>query len=350
MRCPLPIDWLDSLEGAASEERTFHLRDCRPCQLLVEQLRRDLPDLPQLRLVRAPDADTWPRWREHDTVSPSFGEIWWGTPPPGSQHDLVRVPLLLLSESWQEGGRSWFDVVPLSTDIDSATPLDLLIRESETDLRAPWRAHLRHQTVAERSALETCIGKLTAPGRRTVQEALAGRPLGDRFGSAMEEPVGSRLDTTAEIEDSVRQLGRSYALMQEAGALAHGLSRVLSFEMHHTAKSVGTMGQLSLAAASSAEEREVRWEVDVTERGRLVGRLEHRAPDDELLFVVEETTSVQVGPGVRAWIVAWSKRQDQALTSAPFLPAAGMQVSLGRDQGIFPQEVTRVELRLSDEC
>src|SRR5687768_4906612 len=112
MRCPLPIDWLEYLEGAASGDFASHLRECRPCQLLVEELRRQVPGRPRLRLLRVPAADSWPRWQATQGVSPSLGEIWWSR---RTSQDSERAPFLIVSDAWAEGGRSWCDVVPIST-------------------------------------------------------------------------------------------------------------------------------------------------------------------------------------------------------------------------------------------
>ena len=257
------------------------------------------------------------------------------------------MPLLLLSDAWQEGGLSWFDVAPLSTDVENATPLDLLIPKSETALESSWRALLRHQTVAERSALDTRVGQLTRDGKSMVQEVLAGRSSAAHFGSADASQLG---DAAADqLESLMRLLGQSYALLQEPDQATQSLSRVLSFTMHPLPRPVARVGPLSLAAESAAVEKAFHWTVEIAERGHLAGRLDYRASADELLFVVEEAASVHGGPEVRAWIVAWSSQRAEPVTSEPFLPAVGAEVSLGRDKGIFPREVTRVELRLADE-
>ena len=42
MRCPLPIDWLEYLEGTGSSDLALHLSECRPCQILLDRLRQEL--------------------------------------------------------------------------------------------------------------------------------------------------------------------------------------------------------------------------------------------------------------------------------------------------------------------
>src|SRR5574341_1059312 len=109
MRCPLPVDCLEYLEGAPSDTLALHLRECRPCQLLVEELRRDLPLRRQLRVPRIPLADSWPRWHEAKPSSPVFGDIWWNAKSVGGSdyNPTARVLLLVLSDLWEERDRSW---------------------------------------------------------------------------------------------------------------------------------------------------------------------------------------------------------------------------------------------------
>jgi hypothetical protein len=51
MRCPLPIDWLDYLEGAASDALTIHLGKCQPCQRLVADLKQSAGKRSSLKLA-----------------------------------------------------------------------------------------------------------------------------------------------------------------------------------------------------------------------------------------------------------------------------------------------------------
>src|SRR5436305_1937095 len=100
MRCPLPIDWLEYLEGAVSSDLASHLSTCRPCQILVDELRRD--KRPSLRRANLPESDSWPRWNEAKDAVPRFGDIWWTTSSLAAHRDLPRIPVLLLSDTWHE--------------------------------------------------------------------------------------------------------------------------------------------------------------------------------------------------------------------------------------------------------
>src|SRR5712664_4034558 len=123
MRCPLPIDWLEYLESdGGTKELTAHLPECQPCRLLVDELRRDAANREPLRLSNPP-ATQWPRWPESVMEVATYGEIWWSARMPNGER---RIPLLIVSDPWSEHGDSWYQVIPMSTDVENATALDLL--------------------------------------------------------------------------------------------------------------------------------------------------------------------------------------------------------------------------------
>jgi len=350
MRCPLPIDWLEHLEGVRSEELAAHLLECRACQVLVEELGRERR--PQLHLSRVPNVDSWPHWREAEAPLAGFGEIWWTADSIGSAHALVpRVPVLVISDVWQEAGRSWCEVVPLSADTENATSLDLILRRTDTDLEVPWRALLRYQTVVEMRELDSRIGRLTDAGQGVVHAVLAGNGPEERFGSPIEGPDDPRVRIPEDFADSVRLLGKRYARLLEQDKNARSSGRILSFEMRRSSITPGVPSRtLSLAAASEAEHENRPWIVEIPERGRIQGRLEHRYSDDELLFVIEDVAEDQLGLRTTAWIAAWSGQLDAPVTSQSFHPTDDRTVVIARDLGIFPREIDRLELRLYDEA
>ena len=51
-----------------------------------------------------------------------------------------------------------------------------------------------------------------------------------------------------------------------------------------------------------------------------------------------------------AWIALSSERLATPTASQPFVPAVGQAILLGRDLGVFPEEINELELRLSDEA
>jgi hypothetical protein len=106
----------------------------------------------------------------------------------------------------------------------------------------------------------------------------------------------------------------------------------------------------SLAAATDAERQKSRWSVQIPERGRIEGRVEHRYAEDELLFVIDEVVEEQLGLRMTAWVAAWSGDNEAPVTSQPFHPTIDQTVIIGRDLGVFPREIRRLELRLTDEA
>ena len=349
MQCPLPIDWLEYLEGARSEELTSHLPECRSCQILVDDLQRDLR--PQLRLSQLPSADSWPQWLETQETSAAFGQIWWTTDlPPTAKERMARAPVLVMTDMWQEKDRSWCDVVPLFTDIENATSLDLVLLRIDTDLGVPWRTLLRYQTVVEMEELDARIGELTDSGRNLVRHVLAGGAAEERLGSQIEGPYDTRVRLPRSTEASVRLLGRRYALVLEPEDALGKQSRILSYEMRRSVRSEaeGTE-RLSLAADSTEREEEYLWVAKVPDRGHFKGAVEYRLNDDQLLFVIEDVEEEAAGFPSSAWITLWSSLLSESITSKRFLPRVGESVSLARDLGVLPPEISRLELRLSDE-
>ena len=347
MRCPLPIDWLEYLEGTASEALFLHLQECRPCRLLVEELRRESHS-PELIASGVPQPESWPRWRETRPLSPAFGEIWWSTQFREPDSDPTgRVLLLILSDPWTEKSRSWVEVVPLATDIENATSLDLVLTRGDTDMNVPWRVLFRYQTIVERDEIDSRIGDLTATGRVIIKDALTGRASEERFGSPISGAEDSRIQPPQWMQESIRLLGRAYARMLEENE-AHSPARVVSFTMRPTVRFTDVAQNLSFAAASTVEEYR-SWVVEIPEKGRLRGRIEHRFLDDELLFVIEEVVEEPLDLPSTARITFWSDRLQAPVTSPPFRPAVGEQVTLGDGYGIVPGDISRLELRVPDE-
>jgi hypothetical protein len=244
-------------------------------------------------------------------------------------------------------GRSWFDVVPLSTDIENSTSLDWVLQRSDTDRAVPWRVLLRYQTVAERNALETRIGTLTAVGRSTLEEVLAGRGSNEQFGSPIDGPYDSRLTASDDIGLVTQLVGQAYARLHQSDQVQERTT-VIAFPMRRIVASASASNGLALAAASDSGEEGFFWSVEIPGRGHLQGRIE-RSLDDQLLFVVEEVTEDSLGLRVPLRLAFTSEVLEITATSPPFLASAGEAVLLGRDYGVFPSEVDELELRLVNE-
>jgi mRNA-degrading endonuclease toxin of MazEF toxin-antitoxin module len=209
MQCPLPIDWLEYVEGAKPAELIEHLEACVPCRLLVEDLRRQ----PRVLLDRKHLASKeWPHWRTTKPAVPQFGEIWW-TARVRSEEELPleRLLIVVISDVWKERGHSWCDVVPLTSDIENATSLDMLLSRDDNDLYVPWRALLRHQIVAETMDLDSRIGSLTDDCKAVVRQALNAQAPCERFGSQIESSLDLRLRGMKAVGNLARALAKKYA-------------------------------------------------------------------------------------------------------------------------------------------
>ena len=351
MRCPLPIDWLEYLEGAGSGNLASHIRECRPCQILVEELRREQADHVRLRAARLPTGELWPHWHETKSAPPALGEIWWSARSLGVAGTATpRIPLLVTSDAWQEAGRSWFEVMPLSTDIESATSLDLVLVRDDTDLAVPWRVFLRHQTVAERDDLEARIGRLTEAGETLLRDVVSGAASEDRFGSPIEGPADQRVILSEDIESVIRLVGQSYARMLEGIETGESTGHILTSELRQPMVREVPRENLKLAAEAVIAEEDKLWVLEIPERGCIRGRFEYRLSYDELCFAIEEVAEEQLGLKIPVCIVFWAQQRLSApVTSEPFVPQARQQVFLGRDKGVFPREISRVEVKLAHE-
>jgi len=238
--------------------------------------------------------------------------------------------------------------VPLSSDVESATSVDVVMRRSDTDMNIPWCVLFRHQTTAEIGDLESRIGRLTDRGKALIANVLDGRIPADRTGSPIEGPQDPRARLSEDLERSLKLLGRRYARLHEGPEEAQA-ARVLTFPMRQVLFNESTIGQLSLAASTSVEHETKHWAVDIPLRGHLQGRVDHRFFDDELHFVIENVVEEQSGLGPTAWFAVWYVGLNEPVTSQPFDPKTDHDVLIAKGLEVFPGEITRLEFRLSDE-
>lgn len=349
MQCPLPIDWLEYIEGTKSEELACHLQECVPCQLLIDELRQH--SRAELDSSKYPKSESWPRWKESRPPFPRFGEIWW-TSDSLKTRDLAIVRLLvaIVSEAWEERGKSWCDVVPLMSDIENATSLDLVLSRESNTLRVPWRMLLRYQTVMEVNDLGFRVGSMTSEGATVIQQALKGQSKCDWFGSQIENSNDPRLYLAEDLIDAIKVLGEKYAYALEENEITKPSKEILMFPMHCSRRSIpSAQRELSLAAASTPTHETNYWSVHIPKRGSIEGRIFHRYQEDELLFVVDALDEEQIGWKTTVWIVVWFVGEKEPTTSQPFEPFLRKEVLLSRDLGIFPNEINRLELKVVNE-
>jgi mRNA-degrading endonuclease toxin of MazEF toxin-antitoxin module len=348
MQCPLPIDWLEYVEGAGSEALESHLHECLSCQILVAKLRAE--HRPVLRAGQIRSSSAWPQWVESREVSPKLGDVWWTRLAPGAgKSSAIRLLVLVVSDLWKDKGDSWCDVIPLKSDVENATSLDLTLSPSETDLNVPWRVLLRRQTVASSHDLSTRVGALTAGGLGVVQRALEGEASEERFGPSIEDPEDLRLRNEEDFDNAIRDLGRPYAVALESGEAVSDHPRVLQFPLHRVQSPQRMLGSLQLAADTNAKEEKFEWAVDLPNNGSIQGRIDYQYLEDKIVFVVENVVEAEKNLHLGARFIFWSERLSEPIESEEFVPASSKIVLLGQDLGVLPKEINRLELRLSDE-
>lgn len=348
MQCPLPIDWLEYVEGAGSEALELHLHECLSCQLLVAKLKAE--QRPVLRAGQIRSTSEWPQWVESRGISPQLGDVWWTRlAPGGGKSSAIRLLVLVVSDLWKDKGDSWCDVIPLKSDVENATSLDLTLSPSDTDLNVSWRALLRRQTVASSRDLSARVGALTIGGLGILQKALEGEAPEDRFGISIEDPEDVRLRNEEDFDNALRDIGQSYAMALESDEVISERPRVLQFPLHRVQIRQQGMGSLQLAADTAVKEEKFEWAVDLPNRGRIQGKIDYQIFEDKIVFVIENIVESGLGLHSSAWLVLWSHRLSEPVVSEQFVPISCKTVLLGQDLTVMPKEIDRLELRLSDE-
>jgi len=346
MQCPFPIDWLEFAEGASSEALESHLHECLPCQILVAKLRAE--HRPVLRAKKTTSTVEWPQWGESREEFPKMGDVWWTRlAPGGGKSRAIRLLVLVVSDPWKEKAESWCDVIPLKSDVENATSLDLLLFPSDTDLNVPWRALLRHQTVVSSRDLSARVGTITVCGLGILQKALEGEAPEERFGPSIEDAEDLRLRNEEDFDNALRDIGRSYAVTMESDEGIPESPRVLQFPFHRVQMPQRGMGSLQLAADSAVKEEKFEWAVDLPDRGSIQGRIDYHYLEDKIVFVVENVVEAELGLHSGAHFILWSERLSAPVVSEEFIPISSKTVLLGQDLGVLPKEVSRLELRLS---
>ena len=279
-----------------------------------------------------------------------MGDVWWTRLAPGDgQNRAICLLVLVVSDLWKEKGESWCDVIPLKSDVENATSLDLTLFPSDTDLNVPWRVLLRRQTVASSRDLSARVGELTVGGLGIVQKALEGEAPEGRFGVSIEDPEDLRLRNEEDFDNALRDIGRSYAVALESDDDISDRPRVLQFPLHRVQMLQRAMGPLQLAADTAVKEDKFEWAVDLPSRGSILGRIDYQYLEDKIVFVVENVVEAEQGLHSGARFILWSQRLSEPAVSEEFFPISCKTVLLGQDLGVLPKEISRLELRLTDE-
>lgn len=286
--CPLPVDWLDLLEGRPSIATRAHLDGCVSCRAVVAALNDGLPESPLIP-QHLDDATTHIPAALDDVTDPAIveGQLRWLTVEGAD----FRLPVLVLGLVDKDSEADLddadivttaadttsvlplVDIVPLWTDRENATSADLLLNESDTTVGVAWRAAFRRQTTVPADLVTDLFGSLTTTGEAAVAHALAGRLPPERTGAELESEFDPRLTADEWMTDVLQ---RAFERVEEPGdPLVTGPFRpakpdrgadllltdksglTLVFELKRVPEPETT--QHALAAASNRYRRSVLW-------------------------------------------------------------------------------------------
>jgi hypothetical protein len=346
MRCPLPIDWLDYLEGAFSEALTLHLEQCELCQRTIADLKQDASNRSSLKL-REIDVNSWQRLSEEASPTLAFGELRWTACSPDESKYAARVLLLLLSDPWPEAGMTWVDAVPVTTDIESATLMDVIFDRTHSELGTPLRLHLRHQLVANSSNVAARYGRLTDDGLSLLREILDSNFERARSGSWNDEAETEPAALSSEMLATLWAIQRVYARLQEDPKPSRG-TNVTYIPMVRRKPFDAVREELRLAAVSHGEFNDYLWCAEIPSDGSVCGKIEHDYRNDQLTFVVSQMNALY-GRNVRVIIVLSIDRFPESISSEPFVLTPNHRVVVGRQLDVLPAEIKGVELGVLDE-
>ena len=364
--CPLPIDWLDYLDGDRPDLEK-HLRECLTCQALIVSLRSQPIDSLQTNWAEPYIGRMEGVWTEDRPRMPAQAEFWFSSSnfelavrssdaqawPTFSYQGVDRTLLLVVGDPEVNHNVQWLDVVPVLSDVERATETDVLFEAGENSLGAPWRALFAQQCKVARDQLDTRVGSLWEAGQMVLAAAFGGDLDDARWGVPLQHPGDPRAFLDPEYEEVLELLRTPWMLVSEVAAgegeqqIGPRLVPLASPEPGRakTATNVFTLhpvyqsrGELALAAASSAEDLKEHWELDSPEF-KLVGSL--RVDYDEgVLYFVVKNVELKTAKQLRLHLVAFGERHP----SAPFAPAPDISVSLAKAVPIDAVESLEAEV------
>lgn len=350
--CPLPIDWLDFLEGDRSAASPGHLDQCPSCREVVSILKARLDQVPRVTgWTEGIDLHATKPWPEKRLPEARQGEIWLSATSflEGSfgYRDQNRLPLLVLNHRDRPDGR-WLEVVPVWTDVENASSNDLLLNSDETTLGAQFRAIFRWQGMVAERQLDNAIGKLTTAGEKKLETVLGGRFSNADFGvrriEEAETETAEWIPRTAGLIESFylhsreKHSPREQVTAEKLSPHGEFLSELIGFHLRDVEL---TNEDLSLPFAAqttfATREREATFE---TAERKLVGYLRHELfRDDQLVLRVTETYGF-----ARPIRVRLKTGSQETLLSAEFVPESGLEFILTEGSNLFLDDIVRVEL------
>ena len=230
-RCPLPVDWLDYLDGDQPDLK-HHLDECLTCQAMVASLR--------LQPVASLD-QAWAKpfvgqmnavWHEDRPMTPAPAEFWFSAADYSMPSTYTafntsadqgfayqgadRLLVLVVSHPDEDHSMQWLDVVPVMSDIERATETDVLFEAGENSLGAPWRALFAHQCKVAREQLDTRVGSLSEAGQMVLASAFNGTLDERRWGTPLQHPYDPRAFLGNDFDEAMLRLRTPWLIVSEA--------------------------------------------------------------------------------------------------------------------------------------
>jgi hypothetical protein len=344
--CPLPVDWLDYLDGDRPDLKR-HLDECLTCQALVASLRSQPVASIDHGWANFFTGNLDAVWHEDRPATPAPAEFWFSAadyrlPSTFNTLDSVlergfayqgadRQLVLVVSHPAEDHSMQWLDVVPVMSDIERATATDVLFEANENSLGAPWRALFAHQCKVAREQLDTRVGSLWEAGQMVLTAAVSGGLDESRWGAPLQHPYDPRAFLGNEFDEAMLRLRTPWLMVCDAadGQGEQGLGPRLvppapesSAEdeprgMLFTLKPLeASPRHLALAAASTSAHPSELWGLE-SEDVTLVGKLHVDFSKGLLLFAV---MSVQLkhATRLRLHLVAYDKpRESDVVVAEP---------------------------------
>lgn len=334
-RCPLPVDWLDYLEGEKTEEISAHLRDCPSCRQVLASLSHQPGRIPDpawaARFAHASGA----LLVEEEISEPGVAELWLSASHWRFDEVEYQLPerslVLVLSypATYESEELRWYDVAPVRTDIEQALPTDFLLDAAQSSFDAPLGIVFSLQCKVERRQLHTRVGHLHDVD--IVFTALNSKTNAWRWGNPLEGPDDPRLWWEASFAETVKALrtpwlqyldGAGRARAQDPSPAQVGeLAEVLTFTPRPWRQLPES--EWALAAAASDEDIDRFWEL-ATDELRIGGVFDNDWDDNgELMFVIHDLHAKR---SLRLRLFVYLHGVDAPLASETFEPKSGARV------------------------
>lgn len=350
--CPLPVDWLDYLEGDKPDDMSAHLRNCPSCRQVVASLSKQPGRIPEPDWAKRFAHASSGLMVEEKVSEPSVAELWLSASRWSFEDVEYAAPerslVLVVAHhgAYDDEELHWYDVAPVRTDVEQALPTDLLVRSEESSYEVPLRVVFSLQCKVERRQLHTRVGRLH--DIHVVFAALNDETDAWRWGNPLEGPDDPRLWWGPSFAETVKALrtpwlqyldGARRQLREQESAGGEGSQMAQVFEFVPRAWTRDAPGfERALAAAASDEDAESMWELVSDELHlQLAGVFDNDWDTGDLLFFVRRA---QAKHPVRLRLLVYVASADEPVSSDVFEPKAGERVRFADTH--VPSEVERL--------